>query len=64
MERADIIAGGRRSGVVEIREGLAAGQRIVVDGTGKLRPGLKIQAEEAAPVAPAAATTAEPDTAG
>lgn len=64
VERADIIAGGRRSGVVEIREGLAAGDRIVVDGTGKLRPGLKIQAEEAAPVAPAAATTAEPDTAG
>jgi len=67
VERVDITAGARRSGVVEIREGLAAGDRIVVDGTGKLRPGLKIQAEEAAPiapVAPAAATTAEPDTAG
>ena len=64
VERADIIAGGRRSGVVEIREGLAVGDRIVVDGTGKLRPGLKVQAEEAAPVTPAPAQAAQPDTAG
>jgi len=64
VERVDITAGARRSGVVEIRDGLAAGDRIVVDGTGKLRPGLKIQAEEAAPATPAAAAAAEPDTAG
>jgi len=64
VERVDITAGARRSGVVEIRDGLAAGDRIVVDGTGKLRPGLMIQAEEAAPATPAAAAAAEPDTAG
>jgi len=35
--------------VVEIKQGLEAGQRIVVDGTGKLRPGLKVAAKDAAP---------------
>jgi len=64
VERVDVKTGIRRSGVVEIMQGLEAGQRIVVDGTGKLRPGLKIQAEEAAPATPAAAAAAEPDTAG
>lgn len=64
VERADIVAGGRRSGVVEIREGLAVGDRIVVDGTGKLRPGLKVQADEAAPATPAPAPATQPDTAG
>ncbi len=32
-------------------EGLEAGQRIVVDGTGKLRPGLRIADAKAAPAA-------------
>ena len=31
-----------RDGLAEILEGLAAGDRIVVDGTGKLRPGSKV----------------------
>ncbi|MFH7479334.1 hypothetical protein RA274_28105, partial [Pseudomonas syringae pv. tagetis] len=38
-----------RARVVEIKQGLEAGQRIVVDGTGKLRPGLKVAAKDAAP---------------
>lgn len=53
VERADVVIGARRSGVVEIRQGLQAGQRIVVDGTGKLRPGLKVAASNAAAANPA-----------
>jgi membrane fusion protein (multidrug efflux system) len=49
VERVDVITGARRAGVVEIKQGLEAGQRIVVDGTGKLRPGLKVAAKDAAP---------------
>jgi len=51
VERADVRTGTRRAGVVEIVEGLEAGQRIVVDGTGKLRPGLRIADAKAAPAA-------------
>jgi membrane fusion protein (multidrug efflux system) len=42
VERVDVRTGVRRSGLVEILEGLEAGQRIVVDGTGKLRPGAAV----------------------
>jgi membrane fusion protein (multidrug efflux system) len=49
VERTDVTTGARRAGVVEIRSGIQAGDRIVVDGTGKLRPGLKVQAHDAAP---------------
>ncbi len=62
VERVDVVSGARRSGVVEIREGLKAGERIVVDGTGKLRPGLKVE-DSAAPApgnAPAAAPADAP----
>ncbi|WP_449467555.1 efflux RND transporter periplasmic adaptor subunit [Stenotrophomonas humi] len=59
VERVDVRTGTRRSGVVEIIEGLAAGERIVIDGTGKLRPGIRIQDAKpdkaAAPVAQARA---------
>ena len=34
--------GARRAGVVEITEGLGLGDRIIVDGTGKVRPGQKV----------------------
>ena len=56
VERADVVTGQRRAGVVEIRSGLRAGDRIVVDGTGKLRPGLKVKApaEAATRTVPAA----------
>lgn len=62
VERVDVVSGARRSGVVEIREGLKAGERIVVDGTGKLRPGLKVEDSAAPPPgnAPAAAPADAP----
>ncbi|MFC7519544.1 efflux RND transporter periplasmic adaptor subunit [Xanthomonas populi] len=49
VERADVRLGERRDGKVEILDGVNAGERIVVDGTGKLRPGLKV-IDQAAPV--------------
>lgn len=42
VEQAGIEAGTRRDGQVEIVKGLSAGDRIVIDGTGKLRPGAKV----------------------
>ena len=39
VERATVAIGQRRDGKVEIISGIATGDRIVVDGTGKLRPG-------------------------
>ncbi len=55
VERVDVRTGTRRAGVVEIVEGLEAGDRIVVDGTGKLRPGLRIEDAAAAPATEASA---------
>lgn len=43
VEQASIQTGARRAGQVEIVDGIAAGDRIVVDGTGKLRPGAKVR---------------------
>lgn len=42
-ERADVKLGARSGGQVEVVAGLRAGESIVVDGTGKLRPGQKIR---------------------
>lgn len=42
VERADVKVGSRREGKAEIAEGLKVGDRIVVDGTGKLRIGSRI----------------------
>ena len=42
VERADVRIGARRDGMAEVTEGLKAGDRLVVDGTGKLRPGSKV----------------------
>lgn len=47
VETASIAVGERRAGSVEILEGLSEGDRIVVEGTGKLRAGMAVQ--EAAP---------------
>ena len=56
VEQARIRAGERRDGRVEIVEGLAAGDRIVIDGTGKLRAGVKVaEAKPGAPPPPAGA---------
>ena len=49
VEQAAVTAGVRRDGQVEIVKGIAAGDRIVIDGTGKLRPGVKVA--DAAPAA-------------
>src|SRR5690606_4309721 len=43
VERVIIAVGARRGGMAEVTEGLAAGDRIVVDGTGKLRPGMAVR---------------------
>lgn len=51
VEQAPVTVGVRRDGQAEIVEGIAAGERIVIDGTGKLRPGVKVA--DAAPSAPA-----------
>lgn len=58
VDRADIVVGGRRDGLAEVVRGLKAGDRVVVDGTGKLRAGQKIQATQAAAAAPAGAPKA------
>ncbi|WP_372018470.1 efflux RND transporter periplasmic adaptor subunit [Pseudoxanthomonas sp. 10H] len=42
VEQATVRTGVRRDGRAEILEGLEAGDRIVVDGTGKLRPGVTV----------------------
>ena len=47
VERAMIEVGERRAGQVEVVSGLAAGDRIVVEGTGKLRPGIKVAEQSA-----------------
>jgi membrane fusion protein, multidrug efflux system len=53
VQRADVGIGGRREGMAEITSGLEVGERIVVDGTGKLRPGQKIEATPVAGIAAA-----------
>jgi membrane fusion protein (multidrug efflux system) len=55
--RVDVRLGARRPGEVEVREGLAGGERLVVDGTVKLRDGAPVRdvGAEAAAQAPAAA---------
>jgi membrane fusion protein (multidrug efflux system) len=42
VERAVIALGSRREGAVEVTSGLSAGQRIVVEGTVKLREGARV----------------------
>ncbi len=42
VEQADVVIDTRRDGLAEVTEGLRPGDRIVVDGTGKLRPGATI----------------------
>jgi membrane fusion protein (multidrug efflux system) len=54
IEQARVVTGARRRGEVEVVEGLAAGDRIVVEGTVKLRPGAKVVPVAAADAQPAA----------
>jgi membrane fusion protein (multidrug efflux system) len=62
-ERADVRIGSRRAGRAEVVSGLKAGDRVVVDGTGKLRPGQKIQATPQAASASSAGDPAAGDSA-
>lgn len=61
-QRADVEVGSRRDGLAEVTRGLRAGDRIVVDGTGKLREGQRVQASEAdlSRPRPAAPETGDP----
>ena len=54
VEQIRVEVGGRRVGKAEITSGLKAGEKIVVDGTGKLRVGSKV-VEGDLPVAPPSA---------
>ena len=56
VESASIVIGERRAGSVEVLKGLSEGDRIVVEGTGKLRPGMAV---EEAPAAQADAPAAQ-----
>lgn len=58
VEQVKVTVAARRSGKVEIVDGLATGDRIVVEGTGKLRAGGKIS--EGGPAAKDAASPAQP----
>jgi membrane fusion protein (multidrug efflux system) len=42
VQQVDVKVGTRRDGRAEVLDGVKAGDRVVVDGTGKLRPGAKI----------------------
>ncbi len=42
VEQSKVEVGARSSGKVEVVSGVKAGDRIVIDGTGKLRPGSKV----------------------
>ena len=42
VEQVKVEVGGRSAGMAEVTSGLEAGERIVVDGTGKLRVGSKV----------------------
>ncbi|TDR40366.1 membrane fusion protein (multidrug efflux system) [Tahibacter aquaticus] len=55
VEQVRIVPGARRRGEIEVREGLQAGDRIVLDGTVKLRSGARVAVEQrvAATTAPA-----------
>jgi membrane fusion protein, multidrug efflux system len=46
VEQVRIVAGARRRGELEVREGLQPGDRVVLDGTVKLRSGAKVAVEE------------------
>jgi membrane fusion protein, multidrug efflux system len=51
VEQVDVAIGTRIEGRAEILKGVRAGDRIVVDGTGKLRPGATITEANATPAA-------------
>lgn len=54
VEQVPVRVGARRRGDVEISEGLAEGERVVVEGTVKLRPGARVVEHAPIPAIPAA----------
>jgi membrane fusion protein, multidrug efflux system len=56
VEQVKVVIGARGEGRAELAEGVAIGDRIVVEGTGKLRPGAKISESGAAEVRVGAAS--------
>jgi membrane fusion protein (multidrug efflux system) len=66
-ERREVRIGGRRPGSVEVLAGLKAGERVVVEGTQKVRDGAPVRATEIAADAgdePAAESSHEANSAG
>jgi len=59
VQQRTVSTGSRRRGEVEVTEGLAAGERIVVEGTVKLRDGAKVAATQATTDAPQTAATSD-----
>lgn len=53
VEQAEVQVGARREGQAELVSGVKPGERIVVDGVGKLRPGAKVVEAVAAAPTPA-----------
>jgi membrane fusion protein (multidrug efflux system) len=63
VERRDVQTGGREPGWVQITDGLALGEEVVVSGISKVRPGGAVKvvnAEKAADAGAAAAAVAKP----
>lgn len=60
VEQVEVKIGARRRGEVEVTEGVVAGDRIVVEGTVKLRSGATIAEAAAAPAPPAAVASDTP----
>ncbi len=60
VEQVRLTLGARGDGKVEIVDGAKAGDRIVVDGTGKLRPGAKISEGAITPPTPASVPGKDP----
>jgi membrane fusion protein (multidrug efflux system) len=44
VEKVEVTLGARLTGSVEVREGLAAGERVVLEGQAQLRPGRAVRA--------------------
>ena len=44
VERREVRSGRRRPGEVEILDGLADGERVIIEGTQKVRPGSVVEA--------------------
>ena len=55
VEKVDVVVGGRIPGKAMLQEGVAAGERIVTEGVGKLQAGAKVAAGDRQPVAATAA---------